>query len=190
VLTAWFAWCGYREARGQGARVLSDGRCLPHLVHSAAMLYMFAAPAVGAAAGGGPGMSGMGGVSGPTMQTLRLPAVALAFAVWLCAYVVLDLDRLSGPAWHARGSYFARVPPAPAGAALAGASATEATASVAAPAGGVAQRPVAGTSPEPGSAVTGSGPGTSPAFLLSPRLAAVCRIAMGVTMAFMLVIMI
>ena len=66
-------------------------------------------------------MSDMGGSSAAAMQTLRLPAVALIFALWLAAYVVLDLDRLSGPSAHAHGSYFARV--APADAALAGAAA-------------------------------------------------------------------
>ena len=44
--------------------------------------------------------------------------------------------------------------------------------------------------PDQDSAGTGSPPDAFRAFLLSPRLAAGCRIAMGVTMALMLVIMI
>ena len=60
-----------RDARANGVRALAGGHCAPHLVHSAAMLYMFAAIAA-PAAGGGSGMSGMGGASA-AMQTLQLP---------------------------------------------------------------------------------------------------------------------
>lgn len=42
-------------------------------------------------------MSGMGGTSGSAVQSLRLPAIAFVFALWLAGYVVLDLDRISGP---------------------------------------------------------------------------------------------
>ena len=51
VLTGWFGWRVYRESRGEGARVLADGCHMPHLVHSAAMLYMFVAISAPAAAG-------------------------------------------------------------------------------------------------------------------------------------------
>jgi len=157
VMTAWFGWRVYRESRGQGVRMLADGHRMPHLVHSAAMLYMFVALGTPAAAGGG-GMSGMGG-SGTAMQTLSVPVVAFIFALWLAVYVVLDLDCLSGPG-HPHGSYFAaRV--------LAGAAAGTGSVSLA-----------------------GSAAGSARALLLSPQVAAGCRIAMGVTMAFMLIIMI
>ena len=43
VMTAWFAWCLWRESRGRGAAAVARGHYAPHLVHSAAMLYMFAA---------------------------------------------------------------------------------------------------------------------------------------------------
>ena len=43
VMTAWFAWCLWRENRGRGAAAVAHGHYAPHLVHSAAMLYMFAA---------------------------------------------------------------------------------------------------------------------------------------------------
>jgi len=187
VLTAWFGWRVYRESRGQGARVLADGHHMPHLVHSAAMLYMFVA--LNAAAGGG-GMGGMGGSSGMAMQTLSAPVVAFIFILWLAAYVVLDLDRLSGPG-HGRGSYFAP--------ALAGATAGTGSVSLAAsavPAGtsaGVAAGQGAADGSHPagrGLLATGSRSASARALLLSPRAAAGCRIAMGVTMAFMLVIMI
>ncbi len=198
VMTAWFAWGVYHEGRGQGARMLLDGHRVPHLVHSAAMLYMFVAittPAAGSRSGTG----AMGGSSGAAMQTLRLPAIAFIFALWLAAYVVLDLDRLSGPAGH--GSYFASVAAGAAGPALAVASAAGGSLkmAVAAPAPAVSEGgPIAAQPPDDGGAWPvrdSGGPAGSPLdasrnLLLSPRLAAGCRIAMGVTMALMLIIMI
>jgi hypothetical protein len=193
VMTAWFGWRVYRESRREGARVLADGHRMPHLVHSAAMLYMFAALNASAAAGGG-GMSGMGGSSGAAMQTLSVPVVAFIFALSLSIYVVLDLDRLSGPG-HAHGSYFAApalagaaggtgsvrlaaAPPAPTGTGANVAAAPDQTADNSHPDGG-------------GDPVTAASRSRSArALLLSPQVAAGCRIAMGVTMAFMLVIMI
>lgn len=75
LLTAWFA---RRVGKARG------GDCVPHLVHSAAMLYMFLAlPASGQA-------------SGQAMQTLRYPTVAFAFGLALTGYCVWDLDQLSG----------------------------------------------------------------------------------------------
>ncbi len=62
VMTAWFGWCVFRESRTQGTRVLADGHHAPHLVHSAAMLYMFVA--ITGPARGGSGMAGMGGSAG------------------------------------------------------------------------------------------------------------------------------
>jgi len=197
VMTAWFGWRVYRESRAEGVRVLADGHRMPHLVHSAAMLYMFAALNAPAAAGGG-GMSGMGSSSGAAMQTLSVPVVAFIFALWLSIYVVLDLDRLSGPG-HAHGSYFAA--PALAGAAAgpaAGPGSVSLAAASAAPAGTgasveAAPDQTAGGSHPDGSGdqvATGSPSGSARALLFSPQAAAACRIAMGVTMAFMLIIMI
>lgn len=76
VLTAWFGYRLARDARASGARALAAGHCVPHLVHSAAMLYMFLAF---------PGSMGM----------LDYPALAFAFAFILAAYSVWDLDQLS-----------------------------------------------------------------------------------------------
>ena len=192
VLTAWFGWRVYRESRREGVRVLADGHRMPHLVHSAAMLYMFAALNAPAASSGG-GMSGMGGGSGMAMSTLSVPVVAFIFALWLSVYVVLDLDCLSGPG-HTRGSYFAA--PALAGA-TAGARSVSLAAASAAPAGTSARVAVAPEQPANGGTPMSAG-GDRPAsasrsargLLLSPQVAAGCRIAMGVTMAFMLIIMI
>ena len=197
LLTGWFGWRVYRESRGEGARVLADGCHMPHLVHSAAMLYMFVAISAPAAAGGG--MSGMGGGAGSTMQTLQAPVVAFIFALWLIVYVVLDLDRLAGPG-HGRGSYFAPQAAAPARTALVGATAGSGSVSLAAASAGtdgsVATVPPQATgSGQPlkagdGGAGTGHPTGSAHTVLLGPKVAAACRIAMGVTMAFMLIIMI
>ncbi len=191
VMTAWFGWRVYRESLREGVRVLADGHRMPHLVHSAAMLYMFVALNA-SAAGSGAGMSGMGG-SGAAMRTLSVPVVAFIFALWLAVYVVLDLDRLSGPG-HAHGSYFAA--PALVGAAAGTGSRNLAAASAGSAGAGtsVATLPdqaADGGHPADGAGQAGGGrPGSAGALLLSPQVAAGCRIAMGVTMAFMLVIMI
>jgi Domain of unknown function (DUF5134) len=202
VLTAWFGWRVYRESRGEGARVLADGCHMPHLVHSAAMLYMFVAISAPGAVGSSGGMSGMSGGSSSAMQSLNAPVVAFIFALWLMVYAVLDLDRLSGPG-HGPGSYFAPPSAVPARAALVGAAAGSAYASLAAasadPAGtdgSVATVPeqVTGSGQPPGASDGGAGTGNSASsahtILPGPKVAAGCRIAMGLTMAFMLIIMI
>jgi hypothetical protein len=165
------------------------------------MLYMFFALMEPAAASSGPGMTGMGGSSGSAMRTLSLPTVALIFAFLLVGYAVRDLDRISGPA--AGGRYnLAGAGIAPAGGALAGASALAGAGSPAAAftgpvAGGglatVAQPQPAETrqaAPTAAASASGSGSGAARRLVLAPGLATGCRIAMGVTMAFMLAIMI
>jgi hypothetical protein len=146
IMTAWFAWSVYRESRARRSSLLAQGHHVPHLVHSAAMLYMFVAVTAHADSGG---MSGMGG-SAATMRTLQFPVLALFFAILLAGFAVLDIDRLTGPA-HGR-----------------------------AVSAGIA----------PADAVLAAVPVTVLDVLLDPRLAAGCRIAMGITMALMLVIMI
>ena len=185
LMTAWFAWQVWRDARANGVRALAGGHCAPHLVHSAAMLYMFTALA--APAGGGAGMAGMSASAGSAMQTLEYPTLAFTFALILAGYSVWDLDQLSGRRYVLAG---AGVPlaqahvPAMAGAesagiALTGAAGTGyATTASAESAAGVVPR-------ESG----GSGPGVR-TLLLSPGTTVGCRVVMGITMAFMLVIMI
>ena len=113
VLTAWFGLHVVRDVRVQGIRALAGDCCAPHLVHSAAMLYMFLALTAPAAASGS-GMAGMGG-AGTAMQTLALPVLALIFAILLIGYCVWDLDQISGPG--VSGHYSLAVPRiAPAGA--------------------------------------------------------------------------
>jgi hypothetical protein len=194
ALTVWFADRVIQDARANGVRALAGGHCAPHLVHSGAMLYMFLAVAA-PAAGGGSGMGGMGGASGSATQALRYPTLAFVFALILVGYSIWDLDQLSGRRYRqpSAGMSLAGVAsagvPAMAGAdsavaAFSGNEATEATEAT-------GTRPGAATADQ---AVPGGGAGKSGTaarqWLLSPGTTVGCRIAMGVTMAFMLLIMI
>jgi hypothetical protein len=155
VMTAWFAWCLWRESRGRGAAAVAHGHYVPHLVHSVAMLYVFTAlagPSVegsGISISGTGGMSGMAGGSSGGTPTLHAPTLALIFALLLIACTVRDLDRQAGV-----DGYFHVVGrrPVPAGSA---------------PAAYAAER-----------------------LLLSPAAVKGCQVAIGVTMAFILIVII
>jgi Domain of unknown function (DUF5134) len=188
VMTAWFGYRVVRDAQVSGARALAGGHCAPHLVHAGAMLYMFAAVSPAAAHGSG-GMGGMGGgMSG--MGTLELPFLALLFALVLVGYSIWDLDQLSGPGTGGHYS-FATARVAPASAVLAGVGATAGSgASAGLGAAAVSDPAPAAAGPAEARQVPpASGPADGTG-VLAPWVATGCRIAMGVTMAFMLVIMI
>jgi hypothetical protein len=191
VMTAWFAYRVVRDAQVSGVRALAGGHCAPHLIHAAAMLYMFMAFTAPSAHGSG-GMGGMaGGMSG--MGTLQLPFLAFAFALLLIGYSIWDLDQLSGPG--ASGHYsLAAARRAPTGPVLVGATAGPGAAAVSASASGPAEpavarpavaRPAVARPAEASTPASRVGRG-----VLAPWVATSCRIAMGVTMAFMLLIMI
>jgi hypothetical protein len=188
VLTAWFAYRVARDAQTSGVRALAGGHCAPHLIHAAAMLYMFLA--LTAPAAHGAGMAGMGGAAG-TMGTLSLPFLAFLFALMLIGYSVWDLDQVSGPG--ATGHYsLATARLAPRAVVLASATTVAGTASSATTASGSAVGEGGVATVTDDADATGAweptrpGGGTSP--LLVPWVATDCRIAMGVTMAFMLLI--
>lgn len=94
LLTAWFAGRAWLEGRREGARALLGGRCMLHLIHCAAMLYMFQSLSVPAAGGGGMAGMDMGGPA--AMGTLEYPTLAGVFTLLLIGYSVWDLDQLSG----------------------------------------------------------------------------------------------
>ena len=94
MLTAWFGYQVARDACQEGFRTLSGARCAPHLVHSAAMLYMFVAVAAPVAASG----SGTSGMGGSGMPALNLPLLTIAFAFLLIGYCVWDLTSCPAPA--------------------------------------------------------------------------------------------
>ena len=190
VMTAWFGYRVVRDTQVSGVRALAAGHCAPHLIHAAAMLYMFMAFTAPAAHGSG-GMGGMaGGMSG--MGTLQLPFVAFVFALALIGYSIWDLDQLSGPGASGHYSLAAtRVTPTAPVLAGVGASAGPGAAAGSALASAPADASV-GEAAGPAEAVQVP-PASAPADgtgVLAPWVATGCRIAMGVTMAFMLLIMI
>ena len=196
VMTAWFGYRVARDAQVSGVRALAGGHCAPHLLHAGAMLYMFVAVSAPAAHGSG-GMGAMGGGVGG-MGTLDLPFLALLFALALVGYCIWDLDQISGPGTSGHYSLaVARVaPPGPVlagvGAIAAGASGASAGPGPAAASGTASAPAVAVPIAEPGG-IAQVPPASGPADgtgVLAPSVATGCRIAMGVTMAFMLVIMI
>ncbi len=180
VLTAWFANRVIRDAQASGVRALAGGHCAPHLIHAAAMLYMFVAftaPASHVSAGMG-AMSGMG--------TLQVSFLAFVFALLLIGYSIWDLDQLSGPG--ASGHYsLAAARIAPAVPVLVGAAGGAGAAAVSASAHGSDGR-AAATNAQPMNASTPAG--HAGRGVLAPWVVTTSRIAMGVTMAFMLLIMI
>ena len=122
------------------------------------------------------------------MRTLSLPLLAFLFALALVGYSVWDLDQLSGPG--ARAHYSLAVPRlAPAAGAGRGrgtrrAGCRRGCRTGAQPAPMVTE--TIETAPEvPPASAPADGTG-----VLAPWVATGCRIAMGITMAFMLVIMI
>jgi len=190
VLAAWFGYRVVRDYRASGARALAVGHCAPHLAHSAAMVYVFLAITAPAAGGSGMGgMSGTGGMAG--MSTLSVPTLAFVFALILVGYSIWDLDQLSS----LRRGLVAAV--AGAGSpALVGASAGAPGAKIGAGAvldsgaGGLAADSPTGSGGAGRDGASGGGRSRLLSILDSPGTVVGCRIAMGVTMALMLVLMI
>jgi len=177
VMTAWFGYRVICDARATGARALAGGHCAPHLVHSAAMLYMFLA--LVPPGGAGQGMSGMGGSA--DRPSLAVPTLAFLFALVLAGYTVWDLDQISSRSRRLAPASFAvqaAVPAAVPAAVLAGGAGDSAAWA------GIDQ-----AADGPGDPIAAA-PGAVRGALLSPDMSVACRIVMGVTMAFMLLIMI
>jgi hypothetical protein len=162
LLTAWFAYRAWADARS--VRDLAADRCTLHVVHSAAMLYMFLG--LGAPASGGGGMGGMGGSA---MPTLSLPTLAGTFALLLLGYSVWDLNQLSSRRYSL---------------ASAGGPATGIMASGTVPSGIVASDAAASDAGASGRGTAGR------ALLLAPETRVGWDVVLGIAMAFMLVIMI
>jgi len=168
VGAAWFGWLAIREFRGRPTVGGRPGHHLQHVLACGAMLYMFLAVAtVAKAAAGRSVMDGMAAGSA------HFRTLALALALALLGYVVWTADRLSSLAPVA--ALAARSAPAPV---LAGAGLGRGSASLAAAEGEGA-----------GSASRDDGQAPARPVPLSPRLAACCEIAMGVTMGYMLILM-
>jgi cytochrome b561 len=170
VGAAWFGWLAIREFRGRPTVGGRPGHHLQHLLACGAMLYMYLAVAtVAKAAAGGSAMDGMA-AGGAHFRTL-----ALVLAMALLGYVVWTVDRLSSLAPVAALAARSAAVPVLAGAVAGGGASL-------ADAGGED----AGSAPHDGGQAP-AGPGRR--VPLSPRLAACCEIAMGVTMGYMLILL-
>jgi hypothetical protein len=176
-------WFGWRMVQGRRGTARGPWRCLhpaPHLVECAAMLFMLGVlPASLAVRRAAAGMSGM---SVPATES-RFSFLALVLALFMFGYVAWVGDGLNlrtpAPALASQRSLVLAVAAA---AVSAGPAASGPTASGPAASG-----------PEPGeqadATVEGRG-GSGPALrYLAPRCSALCKITMGVTMGYMLILM-
>ena len=179
----WFAW---QATRARGGHPPGRWRCrhpVPHLVENAAMLYMLLAVAGSRAGGPGTGtpMPGMGESAGAGVS---FPALAVVLALFMAGYVVWAADQLTALT-RARTAGRAQ------SAAHHTAGIPRTLATVAAPG---TRDPAAGTGAaaaiwheHPAASTWRPQPGPTP--MLAPRLAACYKIAMGITMGYMLIVM-
>jgi hypothetical protein len=168
---AWFGWHAVRGLRSQdAARRAHAHHHVQHLLACVAMLYMLAVKSAPGTAGRT--VAAAGGMSG---SAARFPTLALVLAVALLGYAVWATDRLASLAPVAAGPALLPVLARIGTLAPAGPFRQEAPGRSASPAGRPPQ-------------VTAAA-GRSERRPVSLRLAACCEIAMGVTMGYMLVMM-
>jgi Domain of unknown function (DUF5134) len=172
----WFAWQAIRARGGHPPGRSRSPHPVPHLVECAAMLYMLLAVPGPRPAGPGTGtpMPGMGGSPGAGVS---FPALAIVLALFMAGYVVWATDQLSS---------LTRI--AAAGTAqtaardAAGTPRTFATVSASG-----TQNAATTCHQHPGTSTSREQLGATP--MLAPRLAACYKIAMGITMGYMLILM-
>jgi Domain of unknown function (DUF5134) len=162
---AWFAWQAIRAGR-RGAVGTRCAYPAPHAVESAVMVYMLL-PVGSWPTGHGPGMAMPGMSQGATAGN---PALTLVLALFMLGYVLWATDQL------ARLSRARAAAPARGAAALRPSLATVTVPSAASAPG----------APSPGAASPERPPGRA---VLAPRLAACYKVAMGIAMGYMLVMM-
>jgi len=170
VFAAGAIWFGWRLLQVRRGAPSSPWRCLhpmPHLVECAAMLYMFLVLPAALAARSTPG--GMGGLSASSAPS-RFSLLALVLALFMFGYVVWLGDRLS-----------VRAP------ALAF-PLTRRHALAVSPASGPRAERSDPAAPPPTPACPAAAPGSGRGFL-APRCAALCQLAMGLTMGYMLIML-
>jgi uncharacterized protein DUF5134 len=183
LAAAWFAGQVIRVRGGSGAGGWRCPHPAPHLAESLAMVYMAAAARVPGSGTAGAVMAGMDGGSG----LVRFPAVAVVFALFMVGYAIWLGDRfvsLSRPAAAATAPEAAMSPAmTPVVPGFAGAAGTRV--------------PAAGRPGGAGDEHAGPAGGPAPASqarrgspVLAPRAAVCYKIAMAVTMAYMLITMV
>jgi hypothetical protein len=176
VAAAWFAGQAVQARRGQPVEGWLCHYPVPHLVECGAMLYMLLAAPGTRPAGPGAAMT-MPAMSGPSDPAGSFPALALVLALFMLGYIVWTTDRLTS-----------RARPKTAIAARSTASDhARVLVTYGAPAVSSQDTPgPRGTSDAAGTAQ--DHPGRLPA--LAPRLAESYKIAMGIVMGYMLVLMV
>jgi Domain of unknown function (DUF5134) len=171
IAAAWFAYQAVQSWRRNTASRWQSPHPVPHLVESAAMIYMLAA-----LPGSWPGRPGeamaMPGMGGGRPAGGRLLALAVVLALFMIGYVLWTADQLTSLVRATATATAARDQPR-----------TPVTAG--APASAAGTRAAAGEAHSPGS---GHG-GLAGSSALAPRLAACYKIAMGITMGYMLILM-
>jgi hypothetical protein len=166
------AWFGWQAVRTRGPVPPGVCRCrypVPHLVECVAMIYMLLP--VRHPPSGGPGMA----MPGMSAGSPGFPALAVVLALFMFGYIVWTTDRLTSRA------------------ARPGAT-TATAATTAGPGGGTGDHrspAVAVPAARTEDAAVAPGPGNWAARpALAPKLAACAKIAMGITMGYMLISMI
>lgn len=172
--TAWFAWQAIRIRRGHPRAGWRCGHPLPHLVECIAMVYMLLALPGSRAPGLAAGMS-MPGMSGAASGTGNLPALPAVLALFMVGYVVWAADQLTSAAHRRNAAATPSLTADPAG--FLRAATASSTAS--------AQR-----SSEVHDPASTAGYDTAGRPILAPRLAVGSKIAMSMTMGYMLMLMI
>lgn len=176
VAAAWFAWQAARVGRNAPARDMRCRHPVPHLVECAAMLYMLMA--VPDLRPGAPEKL-MPGMSGPASASGFLPALAIVLALYMVGYVLWTTDRLlslrrapsvMAARSQAQGRTLMLV--------------NSGTPPAASPYDQLHSTDPAGTS----SSTLPGHPADWP--VLAPRLAAGYKIVMGITMGYMLIMMV
>ena len=172
VAAAWFGWCAMR-ARSLGDSGRSGCRYpVPHLIECVAMLYMLLPAHSGRPAHGGAGMAmpGMGASAGPAGS---FPALAVVLALSMLGFIVWSTDRLTS---------LAR---------------TQTTAAHGGNSDHQSSAVIQAAAPSHDDAGAPSTQGTATARqldqaggpVLAPKLAACGKIAMSLTMGYMLILM-
>jgi hypothetical protein len=181
--TAWFGGRITRPYRSRRAETGASGRApgyyVPHLVMSGTMVYMLLAVTV-VKSGSASHVIAAGGAGGGA----HFPVIAIVLALFMFGYVMWQADRLPALARAGgRSPAFPGMTGTASGAPLARAASQPAPHAQAAT--GTQSLPAA-------AAATGHSPGAaSPRGRpLSPRLAACYQIAMGITMGYMLIMMV
>jgi hypothetical protein len=176
VSAVWFGWQLLRARRGAP---MSPWRCLhpmPHLVECAAMVYMFAVlPAsLVASRAASSAAGGMSGMSASSAQS-RFSVLALVLALFMFGYVVWLGDRFSASAPAVKFAFLPARRAAVAPAFVAGIPSTDP---------GRDRGNKEAPTPTPGRTHA-----DSPLPRLAPRCAALCQVAMAITMGYMLIML-